>query len=112
MKRYKVKQLAKLRGVSVRTLHHYDEIDLLKPAEVGENGYRYYGREELLRLQQILFYRELKFSLEDMRALLSSPGFDRVAALRAPRARLGEDVARYGRLICTIHETLEHLEGG
>jgi hypothetical protein len=54
-----VKQVAKLSGVSVRALHHYDEIGLLKPASVGANGYRYYGREELLRLQQILFHREL-----------------------------------------------------
>jgi DNA-binding transcriptional MerR regulator len=59
MSRYTVKQLARLSGVSVRTLHHYDEIGLLRPAFVGENRYRYYGREELLRLQDILFHREL-----------------------------------------------------
>lgn len=54
---YTVKQLARLSGVSVRTLHHYDEVGLLKPAFTGENRYRYYGREELLRLQDILFHR-------------------------------------------------------
>jgi DNA-binding transcriptional MerR regulator len=54
---YTVKEVAKLSGVSVRALHHYDEIGLLKSASVGANGYRYYGRDELLRLQQILFHR-------------------------------------------------------
>lgn len=111
MKRYTVKQLGRLSGVSVRTLHHYDEIGLLKPAEIGENGYCYYGRDELLRLQQILFYRELTFPLVDIRALLASPAFDRAVALRAHRARLGNEVARYRRLIRTIDDTLDHLEG-
>ena len=55
LRTYTVSQLARLSGTSVRTLHHYDEIGLLKPASVGDNGYRYYGREEMLRLQQILF---------------------------------------------------------
>lgn len=71
--------LAKWRGcpgVSIRTLHHYDAIGLLKPASVGENGYRQYGREELLRLQQILFHRELGMSLADIAAALDAPNFD------------------------------------
>ena len=74
---YTVKQVAKLSGVSIRTLHHYDEIGLLKPARVGANGYRYYGREELLRLQQILLHRELGFALEDIRRVLGAPEFQR-----------------------------------
>src|SRR5678816_1664369 len=65
MGNYTVKQLARLSGVSVRTLHHYDEIGLLKPAFLGENRYRYYGREELLRLQDILFHRELGVPLQE-----------------------------------------------
>ena len=67
---YTVKQLARLSGVSVRTLHHYDEIGLLRPAFVGENRYRYYGREELLRLQDILFHRELGVPLQEIAKLL------------------------------------------
>ncbi|MGH6964723.1 MAG: MerR family transcriptional regulator [Phenylobacterium sp.] len=106
-----VKQVAKLSGVSVRTLHHYDEIGLLKPANVGLNGYRYYGREELLRLQQILFHRELGLALEDIRRLLDAPGFDRVAALRAHRTKLAADIERYGQLMRTIDETLAALDG-
>lgn len=70
---YTVSELAGLSGVSVRTLHHYDEIGLLKPATVGQNGYRYYGESELLRLQQILFQRELGLRLEDIRCALDAP---------------------------------------
>jgi DNA-binding transcriptional MerR regulator len=108
---YTVKQVAKLSGVSVRTLHHYDEIGLLKPACVGANGYRYYGREELLRLQQILFHRELGFSLEETGRMLDAGGFDRVAALKAHRTKLEAERKRYGKLIRTIDETLAALEG-
>ncbi|MFI4964460.1 MAG: MerR family transcriptional regulator [Caulobacterales bacterium] len=106
-----VKQVARLSGVSVRTLHHYDEIGLLKPASVGANGYRYYGREELLRLQQILFRRELGFSLEEIGRALDAGGFDKVAALKAHRAKLEAETKRYRQLIRTIDDTLAALEG-
>ena len=108
---YTVKEVAKLSDVSVRALHHYDEIGLLKPAYVGANGYRYYGRDELLRLQQILFHRELGFPLDEIRQVLSTPNFDRVAALRAHRERLMEEVRRYRRLVRTLDATLAALEG-
>jgi MerR family transcriptional regulator, thiopeptide resistance regulator len=108
---YTVKQVAKLSGVSIRTLHHYDEIGLLKPARVGANGYRYYGREELLRLQQILLHRELGFALEDIRRVLGAAKFDRKAALRAHRERLVSEIARYRRLVQTLDATLAALEG-
>ena len=111
MSGHTVKQVARLSGVSVRTLHHYDEVGLLKPASVGANGYRYYGREELLRLQQILFHRELGFSLEEIVRVLDAPGFDRTAALRAHRAKLEAESRRYRRLVRTIDETLAALEG-
>ncbi len=111
MSGYTVKQVAKLSGVSVRTLHHYDEIGLLKPAEVGGNGYRYYGREELLRLQQILFHRELGIALDAIGRLLDAPGFDRIAALEAHREKLLVDARRFRRLARTIDETLAALTG-
>jgi DNA-binding transcriptional MerR regulator len=111
MSKYPVKQVAKLSGVSVRTLHHYDEIGLLKPASVGENGYRYYGREELLRLQQIMFHRELEFPLEAIAAVLSAPEFDRVEALRRHRTQLQAKLGRYRRLLATLDRTLVALEG-
>lgn len=110
MKRYTVKQLAELSGVSVRTLHHYDEIGLLEPAYVGDNGYRYYEEEELLRLQQILLHRELGFSLKEIAALLDDPSFDRLAALEAHRARIEAEAERYRRLVGTIDRTIAELK--
>ena len=106
-----VSQLARLSGTSVRTLHHYDEIGLLKPASVGENGYRYYGREELLRLQSILVHREFGIALGDIGVLLDSAGFDRLKALREQRGRIEAEAARYRRLARTIDRTIAELEG-
>jgi len=111
MKLYTVKALARLSGVSVRALHHYDQIGLLKPASVGRNGYRYYGREEMLRLQQILFHRELEFPLEAIAEVLARPEFDRLEALRRHRTKLSAHLARYRRLLKTLDATLAALEG-
>src|SRR5215469_8091217 len=111
MKLYTVKQVAKLSGVTVRTLHHYDQVGLLKPAQVGENGYRYYGREELLRLQQILFHRELELPLEAIADVLDRPDFDRLGALKRHRKTLSLKASRYRRLIKTLDRTLDALEG-
>ncbi len=109
--RYTVKQLAKLAGVSARTLHYYDEIGLLKPETVGENGYRYYSRADLLRLQQILFYKELDFSLKEIGAMLGRADFDLREALAGHRAALQQRVERLLRLVETVDRTLNHLEG-
>lgn len=111
MKRYTVKEVGRLSGVTVRTLHFYDEIGLLKPAYYGDNGYRYYEKDQLLTLQQILFYRELNVPLEQIRAILATPGFDRLKALKAHRARLENEVQRHKRLIRTIDGTIAELEG-
>ncbi len=111
MRTYTVSQVARLSGVSVRTLHHYDEIGLLKPAVTGSNGYRYYGQDELLRLQQILFHRELGFPLAEIGQVLDAPGFDRAEALRRHRGRLEAESRRYRRLVRTIDRTLAALEG-
>lgn len=111
MSRYTVSQLSRLAGVSVRTLHHYDHIGLLRPAVTGENGYRYYGTEELLRLQQILLHRELGLPLANIARLLDAPGFDRMAALRAQRDHLLGEAERYRQLVATIDRTITLLEG-
>jgi DNA-binding transcriptional MerR regulator len=108
---YTVKQLARLSGVSVRTLHHYDEIALLKPAFIGENRYRYYGREELLRLQDILFHRELGVPLQEIAELLAHEGRDRLAILREHRGRLAERVERSRQLLRTLDRTIAELNG-
>ncbi|HSL30828.1 MAG TPA: MerR family transcriptional regulator [Anaerolineales bacterium] len=108
---FTVKQLSKLAGVTPRTLHHYDAIGLLKPSRVGDNGYRYYGEESLLRLQQILFYRELGMPLEDIKKLMGRRDFDVLGALYSHRAALQKQVARLNRLIQTVDNTINHLKG-
>jgi DNA-binding transcriptional MerR regulator len=105
-----VKQVAKLSGVSVRTLRFYDEIGLLKPAFYGDNGYRYYEKKQLLFLQQILFYRELGFELAMIQKIVSGPGFDKAIALRSHREQLVKEAERAAVLIRTIDKTLAHLE--
>jgi DNA-binding transcriptional MerR regulator len=108
---YTVKQLSDLAGVSVRTLHYYDEIGLLHPAEVGGNRYRYYDDAALLRLQQILFYREIGLELTQIREALDTPGFDLVAALRSHRVALEDKISRLRNLINTVDQTLKHITG-
>ena len=83
-----VNEISKITGVSVRTLHHYDSIGLLKPTKVTEAGYRLYDDTALKRLQQILLFRELEFPLKDIRDILESPRFDRAKALEQQIALL------------------------
>ena len=109
--RYTVKKLAQFSGASVRTLHFYDEIGLLRPAAVGANGYRYYGEAELLRLQQIRFYRELGFGLRQIAEIVNAPDFDRLAALKSHRRQLLKRLADTRTLIATIDKTIKHLKG-
>jgi DNA-binding transcriptional MerR regulator len=111
MKDLTVKQLAAISGVTVRTLHHYDEIGLLQPASIGVNGYRYYGRAEQLRLQRILFHRELGVPLGSIAELLEMEGGDQIAVLARHRDKLIAERERYGSLIETIDRTIAELKG-
>jgi len=106
---YTIKQLAELVGVSVRTLHHYDAIGLLKPSARTAADYRLYGESELLRLQQILFFKELSLPLEEIRAILDTPGFDQVAALHVHRQHVQQEMERLTRLLSTIDKTIHRL---
>ena len=106
-----VKQIAGMAGVSVRTLHYYDEIDLLKPTRVGENGYRYYGEEAVLRLQQILLYRELGLDLAQIKEVLDAENFDLVSALQTHRHTLRQKIKRLEILTQTVDATILHLMG-
>lgn len=108
---YTVKKLAAMSGVSVRALHFYDEVGLLKPAYHGANGYRFYEEPQLLMLQQILFYRELGFELKQIKRILGRSDFDKIAALESHRKVLRKDLARTRKLIVTIDKTIEHLKG-
>ena len=98
-----IKEFADATGVSVRTLHYYDAIGLLKPAFVdGATGYRYYDESALLRMQEILFYRELDFSLKSIGEILSSPHYDKTAALKEQKKLLVLKKERLERLISAI----------
>ena len=109
---YTVKKLAEVSGVSVRTLHFYDEIGLLAPAYVGDNGYRYYEEEQLLMLQQILFFREIGFELKQIRDVLNQSDFDKLQALKTHRQVLAGKQQRLQELMHTIDKTIEQLSGG
>ncbi len=109
---YTVKQLSDLAGVSVRTLHYYDEIDLLHPSQVGANGYRYYDEAALLRLQQVLFYREIGIELLQIRDILDAPGFDLLDALRSHRQVLQEKLSHLQALVGTVDATIDDLTKG
>ena len=108
---FTVKQLSRLAGVTPRTLHHYDAIGLLKPSRVGENGYRYYGEESLLLLQQILFYRELDLPLDDIKKIMGRRGFDVLSALEGHKGELRKRIERLEHLLGTVDNTILHLKG-
>lgn len=107
---YTVRQLAKLAGVSVRTLHYYDQIGLVKP-ERRRNGYREYGAAVALRLQQVLFLRELGFPLAEIRELLARPDFDVLSALRSQKELLERRAGRLRTLLATVDKTIELIRG-
>ncbi len=108
---FTVKQLSDLAGVTPRTLHHYDQIGLLKPSRVGDNGYRYYGEESLLTPQQILIYRELGLPLEDIKNIMGRRDFEILPALESHKLELKKQIARLEKLISTVDNTILHLKG-
>ncbi|MBO9202393.1 MULTISPECIES: MerR family transcriptional regulator [Niastella] len=110
MDNYSVKKLSALAGVSVRTLHLYDKMGLLKPSVRTEAGYRLYGEKELLRLQQVLFYRELDFPLKEIQIILDDPAFDLVLALEEHKKALLARKERINTLVGTIEKTLVTLK--
>ena len=107
-----VSEVARLAAVSVRTLHHYDEIGLLSPKERSDSEYRLYGDSDLERLQSILFYRELGFGLEQIAQLLDAPGFSRQEALMEQRALLEKKTANLMDMIASIDASLLAMKKG
>jgi DNA-binding transcriptional MerR regulator len=102
-----IHEVAKLTGISVRTLHYYDQIGLLHPGEVTEAGYRIYGEKDLEILQQILFFRELNFALKDIKELICNPAFDKRKALENHRKLLLLKRRRLSDLIDLVDKTLK-----
>lgn len=108
---YTVQKLAKLAGVSTRTLRFYDEIGLLAPARINSSGYRIYGQAEVDLLQQILFYRELGVGLESIKTMMTSPAYDRIRALRGHRRELLNKRKQLDDLLANVDKTLAVAEG-
>jgi MerR family transcriptional regulator, thiopeptide resistance regulator len=108
---YTVGHVARLAGITVRTLHHYDDVGLLSPSERSTSGYRRYVEADLDQLAQILRYRELGYSLEQIRRALDTPQ-DAVEALRRQRVLLEERMTRLARMIRTIDRTIEARRSG
>lgn len=108
---YPVKKLADLAGVSVRTLHYYDELGLLKPESRNAQGYRYYDEEAVVRLQQIMFFRELGFGLDEIKGILTRPDFDVLEALQSHRTLLRTEAERIDKLLATVDKTIKKLGG-
>ncbi|UXN02545.1 MerR family transcriptional regulator [Bartonella sp. HY406] len=106
---YSVKKIGQLSGVSVRTLHYYDAFGLLKPCHVGANGYRFYSQYELVRLQQIIIYRQMDLSLATIKQLLD--GNNQVELLQGQKKLLVEKIASFQKMLQSVHATLEALEG-
>lgn len=109
---YTVQQLARLAGVSVRTLHYYDQIGLLRPAGRSPGGYRQYSEAVIVPLQQIMFFRELGFSLNDIKAIMSRPDFSPLEALESHRTLLTRRVERLAELLTTVDRTIRQLKEG
>lgn len=99
-------------GISVRMLHHYDKIGLLKPDSINSAGYRIYTNENLDRLQQILFFKELNFPLQEIKIILDSPNFNRKEALKTHRKLLLEKKLRLEKIIQSVDKTIDGIEGG
>lgn len=108
---YTVQKLSKLAGVTTRTLRYYDEIGILKPTRINSSGYRIYGHEEVNKLQQILFYRELGVSLEDIKEIITSPNFDSTNALKEHREKLLAKKNQLDILIANVDKTIAEVEG-
>lgn len=103
----KVNELAKLTGISVRTLHYYDEIDLLKPAHITEAGYRIYDQSALAKLQQILFFRELGFTLNEIKSIMANPSYDKTEALTKHKELLLQKRKHLDNLIKLVDQTIK-----
>lgn len=108
---FTVKQLSTLAGVTPRTLRHYDQIGLLKPSRIGDNGYRYYGEPDALRLQQILFYRELGLPLGEIKKIMTHRNFDVLAALESHKTEISRRIKRLETLVSTVDNTIAYLKG-
>lgn len=102
-----VGEMARLAGITVRTLHHYDEVGLVSPSERSQGGYRLYGSETVDRLQEVLFFRELGFGLDEIRSIVGAAGYDRITALARQRCLVEQKAARLLHMMDALDRALE-----
>lgn len=108
---YTVQQLARLAGITSRTLRYYDEMGILKPARVRSSGYRIYGQDEVDQLQQVMFYRELGMSLNTIKEIVTNPNFDRMSALKYHHEQLLDKRMQLDVLLTNVEKTIALNEG-
>lgn len=108
---YTIKELADLAGVTTRTLRYYDQQGLLPPARIGQNAYRYYDQSSLLRLQQIMFYRELDLPLREIADILEHPDFQLIKALEDHQEAIQNKIYQYQKLLKTVQQTILSIKG-
>ena len=108
---YMINEISKLTGVSIRMLHHYDKIGLLVPSKRNNSNYRVYSEEDVARLYQILLFKELEFSLKDIKSILDDEGFDKEEALRVQKKLILEKKNRLERIIESIDDTINNIGG-
>ncbi len=108
---YSIKELADLAGVTTRTLRYYDHLGLLTPAKIAENGYRLYNRDNLLRLQQVMFFKELNVPLKEIQSILDQPEFHPLTTLKEHRGAILAQTGRLNKLLNTLDQTISSLEG-
>ncbi|MEI6578759.1 MAG: MerR family transcriptional regulator [Eubacteriales bacterium] len=109
---YAINKLAQMSGISTRALRYYDSIGLLRPARVSSNGYRIYSQNEVDKLQQILFYREMGISLDEIKTILNAPGFDKEKALQNHLTALLQKKEQLEKLVINVGKTIDSLKGG
>lgn len=107
----KVKEVADLTGISVRTLHYYDEIGLLVPNEKGKAGYQFYSEKNLKKLQQILLFKEIDFSLNEIKKAITDPLFDYQATLVLQRKLLIQKIYKSKKILHAVDKTIKNIEG-
>lgn len=107
----KIKEAAELTGVSIRTLHHYDDIGLIRPKRSGSNAYRQYTDEDLAKLQQVLFFKKLGFKLSHIKEIINQPGYSQEEALVMQKRMLQKEMARISKMMETIDLTIRNIQG-
>ena len=108
---YSIKEIASLAGVTTRTLRYYDQLGILTPAEIAANGYRFYDRKNLLRLQQVMFFRELDVPLKEIRSILSRPEYQPLSSLKKHRKAIITQMERLSKLLVTLENTIADMQG-